>query len=598
MQWNVLLVDDETGIIQALRRMLRNEPYVLYEANNASEALHIIRQHDIHLMVTDYKMPITDGLTLCREVRRLSPTTYRILLSGQVDYPALQQAWRNGDVHRFVAKPWDNLLLTSDIQEGLKQHQLLRKAHFLRHSVQGEQPLLLTDDNWIIRLANQPLCAALGVNESDLVGVNLFAAQLSAMPVELEAEVTTQVEANHSWLGYFSFTPEHGQKSSAWMTISSVSDHYRVCLCRFVGDEITAPTDFKEELKRYAGAHPDLLTDKPSTHAAREQAPELIHVEFDTATVHDAALSGLCYERLQTACNEQYEIYTPELHHFLILVPAAAEPVLQLADHLTAEFEDAISYQGERRILTPQVRIEHINTETHQWQEALRERLGLTPKKPAQHSAPSRAQAKATLLFSQRGRVIGLLAPEQEQSEQQWCDWLTAMHSAWSADFSGALPVCYRANELPEASNRQYLSALKQCTDRFEINATVILSEGQILGETSEELEMRSEWHQAQCKLFMANFGRSFLNSRQVLALPIQGVVLAPEFLSNMRSSKSLPQSRRLLQRIHDHQLTIYAPEINTTEDLAAAHQSNVDWLSGDVLAQPLAADQLMWFAH
>ena len=172
------------------------------------------------------------------------------------------------------------------------------------------------------------------------------------------------------------------------------------------------------------------------------------------------------------------------------------------------------------------------------------------------------------------------------------------MHSAWSADFSGALPVCYRANELPEASNRQYLSALKQCADRFEINATVILSEGQILGETSEELEMRSEWHQAQCKLFMANFGRSFLNSRQVLALPIQGVVLAPEFLSNMRSSKSLPQSRRLLQRIHDHQLTIYAPEINTTEDLAAAHQSNVDWLSGDVLAQPLAADQLMWFAH
>lgn len=63
MQLNVLLVDDENGIIQALRRMLRAEPYQLFEASDGEEALEIIQREDIHLMVTDYKMPRRDGIS-------------------------------------------------------------------------------------------------------------------------------------------------------------------------------------------------------------------------------------------------------------------------------------------------------------------------------------------------------------------------------------------------------------------------------------------------------------------------------------------------------------------------------------------------------
>jgi len=122
MQLNVLLVDDENGIIQALRRMLRAEPYQLFEASDGEEALEIIKREDNNLMLTDYKMPRRDGISLCEEVRRLSPATYRLLLSGQVDYTALQQAWKDGVVHRFVAKPWDNYTLTMHIHEGLRQH--------------------------------------------------------------------------------------------------------------------------------------------------------------------------------------------------------------------------------------------------------------------------------------------------------------------------------------------------------------------------------------------------------------------------------------------------------------------------------------------
>ena len=64
-----------------------------------------------------------------------------------------------------------------------------------------------------------------------------------------------------------------------------------------------------------------------------------------------------------------------------------------------------------------------------------------------------------------------------------------------------------------------------------------------------------------------------------------------------MRNSKSLPQSRRLLQRMHDHKLVIYAPNMDNTESLASAHQSNVNWLSGNLLSAVVSSDQLAWFS-
>src|SRR5690606_453529 len=139
-----------------------------------------------------------------------SPATYRLLLSGQVDYAALRQAWQDGDVHRFVAKPWDNLLLSLDIREGLRQHELLRHSNELLLQLCQQSPLLLTDENWIVRYVNEPLCQLLGRNERELTGINLFAPALSAMPVTLETDVTRQTEQQHTWLGDFSLQRSNG----------------------------------------------------------------------------------------------------------------------------------------------------------------------------------------------------------------------------------------------------------------------------------------------------------------------------------------------------------------------------------------------------
>ena len=161
MQINVLLVDDEPSIIQALRRMLRSQDWNLFEANDGEEALDVLRREHIHVMVTDFKMPRRDGISLCHEARKVSPYTYRLLLSGQVDYSALREAWHAGDVHRFVAKPWDNTLLTIDIEEGVRQQSLLGYVHQFQQALTADSAAFLTDSNWIIRLASPELCNCL-----------------------------------------------------------------------------------------------------------------------------------------------------------------------------------------------------------------------------------------------------------------------------------------------------------------------------------------------------------------------------------------------------------------------------------------------------
>tara|TARA_B100001109_G_scaffold201911_1_gene168712 strand:+ start:102222 stop:104078 length:1857 start_codon:yes stop_codon:yes gene_type:complete len=612
MQHNILLVDDEAGIIHAIRRMLRAEPLSIHEASNGDEALAILARHDIHLMVTDYKMPGMDGLSLCRETRRVSPTTYRLLLSGQVDYSELRRAWADGDVHRFVAKPWDNLLLTMDIKEGLKQHALLDRMHQLGQQLQTQQPTLLTDSNWIVRLANAPMCRALQCNEEDLLGVNLFAQALSAMPVTLETEVTRQVEEGKTWLGHFNLTGPSQQKHQAWMAIAPLGEQYRLCSCNWVSEDLNPDRDINDELKRYSGEHHLQRLQQAADLASRQPQLMVVSLPGDPISMD---LSAMCYERLQAATDDLYEIYSPQPNTFLILLPAAV-PHTQtesLQENILQDFNQAMNYQGQNLMLAPEISIEEKPADITDWSEWLRMRLGLqsmvkpaesepdTPDNP-QSGRKSHSQHNALPVFNQLGELVALQVPaEHLAGSSDWPAWIADMTVIWRQHFNNReLQFIITAAEHPDEGIRQFATALNTANPgaaEAGNGLTVILGEDCVLSQAEEDLSWRDELRTLGCRIFIANFGRSFVNSRQLLGLPIQGVSLAPEFLTHMRNSKSLPQSRRLLQRMHDHKLVIYAPNMDNTESLASAHQSNVNWLSGNLLSAVVSSDQLAWFS-
>ena len=110
----VLLVDDEESILNSLRRLLRGQPYELLLATSGAQALEIMEQHSIELVMTDARMPNMDGATLLARIHQLYPATTRILLTGYADMPTIIKAINEGKIHRYISKPWNDeeMLLT------------------------------------------------------------------------------------------------------------------------------------------------------------------------------------------------------------------------------------------------------------------------------------------------------------------------------------------------------------------------------------------------------------------------------------------------------------------------------------------------------
>ena len=110
----VLLVDDEESILNSLRRLLRGQPYNVLLATSGAQALEILAQQPIDLVMSDARMPNMDGATLLAYVHLHYPHTIRIMLTGYADPSAIIKAINEGQIHRYISKPWhdEELLLT------------------------------------------------------------------------------------------------------------------------------------------------------------------------------------------------------------------------------------------------------------------------------------------------------------------------------------------------------------------------------------------------------------------------------------------------------------------------------------------------------
>jgi two-component system, probable response regulator PhcQ len=104
----VLFVDDEANVLNALRRSLRREPYEQLFAQDPKEALEILKTRNVDLVVSDHLMPAMDGLTLLRQVKERYPKVIRVLLTGHADVQMTIAAINEGEVFRFLTKPWND----------------------------------------------------------------------------------------------------------------------------------------------------------------------------------------------------------------------------------------------------------------------------------------------------------------------------------------------------------------------------------------------------------------------------------------------------------------------------------------------------------
>lgn len=102
----VLLVDDEERILRSLAMLFRMQ-YEVRATTDAHEALRILETERIHVIVSDQKMPIMRGADLLKQARQKSPNTMRLLLTGYSELDAVVDSVNEGEIFRFLNKPWD-----------------------------------------------------------------------------------------------------------------------------------------------------------------------------------------------------------------------------------------------------------------------------------------------------------------------------------------------------------------------------------------------------------------------------------------------------------------------------------------------------------
>jgi len=129
---NLLIVDDEPSVLNALRRMCLNrmaapalpDP-VVTTFTSPLKAIDYVRDHPIDLVISDYRMPEMDGASFLTQVKEVQPDSARMILSACTDMQGIVRAINDAGIFRFVSKPWSDADLKVSILQVLAHRDLL-----------------------------------------------------------------------------------------------------------------------------------------------------------------------------------------------------------------------------------------------------------------------------------------------------------------------------------------------------------------------------------------------------------------------------------------------------------------------------------------
>lgn len=117
----ILLVDDEPGVLRALGRTFKGQPYHVRFAASGKEALAILATTDVALVMSDVDMPEMSGVDLMRRIRAEYPSVARLMFTGGRDFSAAVHAINDGAISKFLLKPWDNVEMRDVVADALER---------------------------------------------------------------------------------------------------------------------------------------------------------------------------------------------------------------------------------------------------------------------------------------------------------------------------------------------------------------------------------------------------------------------------------------------------------------------------------------------
>jgi response regulator RpfG family c-di-GMP phosphodiesterase len=129
-QVNVLYVDDEENNLTAFKASFRRF-FNVFTAISADEGKKVLADNEIHVLITDQRMPGTLGTELLAQAVKDYPDQIRILLTGFSDIEAIKDAINRGQIYHYLQKPWNDEELRTTISEAYKIYHLKKKQQEL-----------------------------------------------------------------------------------------------------------------------------------------------------------------------------------------------------------------------------------------------------------------------------------------------------------------------------------------------------------------------------------------------------------------------------------------------------------------------------------
>ena len=112
----LLVVDDEADVCDSVHDLLRRE-FTVLRAKNADEGFRLMQENEIHIIMTDQRMPKVTGVELLSRIRIGNPQAVRMLFTGYADLDSIIAAINQGHIFKFLKKPWQ----PSDLEEAVRE---------------------------------------------------------------------------------------------------------------------------------------------------------------------------------------------------------------------------------------------------------------------------------------------------------------------------------------------------------------------------------------------------------------------------------------------------------------------------------------------
>lgn len=142
MTHKLLIVDDEIANLRLLKRLFSDDFHCLTAASGP-EAIKLLEQHNVAILISDQRMPQMTGIELLKRSASLRPHMVRILLTGYTDVETLVEAINSGLVYMYVTKPWNNEDLKLRVNRACEHYEQNKTRHAL---ADANQRLLLRLD--------------------------------------------------------------------------------------------------------------------------------------------------------------------------------------------------------------------------------------------------------------------------------------------------------------------------------------------------------------------------------------------------------------------------------------------------------------------